>query len=151
MAGIVFQPANAASGYKVYPATDTTYTCIATGQSGQTDTQTVTVKVNPGGGGGGNGNNPVVVVAGGFSLTTIYRFIYPDASASYSPVGNNPLTFNWTVRNNAAVILNANSPTPVIEFGFIGGTYQFDLTVTDSKGNSTTQLITILFANTKVQ
>jgi hypothetical protein len=151
MAGILFQPANAASGYKVYPATDTTYTCIATGQSGQTDTQTLTVKVGPPPPPPSTSNNPVPVVAGGFNLTTIYRFIYPDASASYSPVGNNPLTFNWTVRNNAAVILNANSATPVIEFGFIGGTYQFDLTVTDSKGNSTTQLITILFANTKVQ
>ncbi len=150
MVGILFGVDNAAGGYTVYPATDTTYTCIATNQSGQTDTQTVTVKVTPPPPTPPN-NNPVVVVAGGTTFTTIYRFIYPDASGSYSPIGNTPLTYHWTVRNNAAVIINADSPTPIIEFGIIGGTYQFDLTVTDSKGNSTTQLITVLFANQKVQ
>jgi OmpA family protein/K319-like protein len=150
MAGILFSIDNAAGGYTVYPTTDTTYTCIATNQSGQTDTQTVAVKVTPPPTPPPN-NNPVVVVAGGYNLTTIYRFIYPDASGSYSPLGNAPLTYNWTVQNNAAVIINANSPTPIIEFGLIGGTYLFNLTVTDSKGNSTTQVISILFDNIKVQ
>ena len=150
MAGILFAVDNAAGGYTVYPTTDTTYSCIATNQSGQTDTQTVTVKVTPPPTPPPN-NNPVVVVAGGTNITTIYRFIYPDASGSYSPIGNTPLTYNWTVQYNAAVIINPNSPTPIIEFGLIGGTYLFNLTVTDSKGNSTTQVITILFANQKVQ
>jgi hypothetical protein len=154
MAGILFLPDNAASGYTVYPATDTTYTCIATGQGGQTDTQTVTVKVvpptttpppPP------SNINPVVVLAGGNMITTIYRFIYPNASGSYSPVNNTPLSYHWTVQNNSAGIVNANSPTPVIELGLIGGTYLFNLTVTDSQGNATTQVITVLFPNEKVQ
>ncbi len=38
-----------------------------------------------------------------------------------------------------------------LQLCLIGGTYLFNLTVTDSKGNSTTQVISILFANQKVQ
>ena len=148
MAGSVFGPGTATT--TVRPAQDTTYTCIATGPTGQTDQQSLTVKVTqPPPPTGGTG--PTIVVAGGTSITTIYRIITLDASGSFSPQGNNPLTFNWTVRAQAAAILPPNSPTPTIELGLIGGDYIFDLTVTDSKGNSSTATIVVHFINVKVQ
>src|SRR5206468_845058 len=98
--------------------------CIATGPGGSTITKTVDVKVTqpttttP--------NNPTVVIAGGNFQETIYRDIIIDASQSFSPIGNNPLTFQWASRNNQAEILNPTSPTPRVQLGIIGGDYLFD-------------------------
>jgi hypothetical protein len=149
MNGILFLPGTAT--YKVYPTVDTNYTCIATGAKGQTDTQTLTVKVTqptpPGG-----GSPPTIVFAGGNLIIVTDRHVRLDASGSFSPSGNTPLTFSWTVRNqNPAAILNPTSPTPDVQLAGPAGDYLFDLTVTDSKGNSSTATLTVRFPVAHVQ
>lgn len=124
----------------VRPTATTSYTCIATGQNGQTDQQTLTVNVS---GGAGGGAGPTIVIAGGNSQSTFTRFITLDASGSSSPAGNTPLSYKWVSVNDRALVLNANSPTPSIQLGVIADVYLFDLTVTDSKGNSSTATIAV--------
>ena len=149
MAGILFLPGTAT--YKVYPQVDTTYTCIATGQGGQTDTQTVMVKVTqpttpPG------GTPPTIVVAGGNTLTVTERHFSIDASGSFSPSGNNPLTYSWSASNtNPVAILNPTSAVVNVQLNGPSGNYIFNLTVTDSKGNTATATITVLFPVDHVQ
>jgi hypothetical protein len=141
---------NGLTGTKtVNPTQTTTYTCTATGTGGLTASKTVTVTV-PGSTGGGGG--PTIVIAGGPTITTVFRQLTIDASGSFSPAGNNPLTFEWNSVDNTAAIVNANSSKPSIILGQIGGglgqvggVYLFHLTVTDSKGNATTQTITVNF------
>jgi hypothetical protein len=94
---------------------------------------------------------PVVVIAGGNTINTISRFITLDASASYSPTGNTPLTFMWTSVNNSAAIINPTSPMPNIQLNEVGGIYLLNLTVTDSKGNSAVAVVTINFTHSTVQ
>jgi len=129
----------------VFPQTDTTYTCVATGAGGQTDTATVTVKVTQPTG-GGNPPVPTIVVTGGLNQQTIYRDNILDASGSFSPQGNNPLTFFWSSPD--AAILNPNSPKPQIQLPVNEGDYRVFLTVTDSKGNSSTATIIIQYRGT---
>jgi hypothetical protein len=150
MAGILFLPGTAT--YKVYPTVDTTYRCIATGTNGKTVSQTVDVKVTQPSGGGGGGTPPTIVIAGGNMLTITARDFQLDASASFSPSGNNPLTYSWSAANqNPAAILNPTSAVTNVQLNGPNGTYIFNLTVTDSKGNSSTATITVLFPITHVQ
>jgi hypothetical protein len=149
MNGILFLPGTAT--FKVFPTVDTTYSCIATGARGDTDTQMLTVKVTQPGP-PNTGQPPTIVFAGGNLLVTINRQLRLDASGSFSPSNNNPLTFYWTVRNqNPAAILNPTSPTPDVQLGGPGGDYLFDLTVTDSKGNTSTATLTVRFPIEHVQ
>jgi len=122
----------------VFPQTDTTYTCVATGSGGQTDTATVTVKVTQPSG-GGTPPAPTIVIAGGTNQQTINRDNYLDASGSFSPQGYNPLTFFWSSPN--AAVLFPNTAKPQIQLPVAEGDYVVYLTVTDSKGNSATQTI----------
>jgi len=125
----------------VNPQATTAYTCIATGSSGQTVQQSLTVTV-PGGNGGGN-SNPTIVIKGGNVITTNNRNVTLDASGSFSPTGNTPLTFVWTSLNDRAVITNAGSAVAFAQVGLIPGQYLFQLTVIDSKGNSSTTIVTV--------
>ena len=125
----------------VNPQATTAYTCIATGAGGQTVQQSLTVTV-PGGNGGGN-SNPTVVIKGGNVITTNNRNVTLDASGSFSPTGNNPLTFIWTSLNDRAIITNAGSAVAQAQVGLIPGQYLFQLTVIDSKGNSSTTVVTV--------
>jgi hypothetical protein len=125
----------------VNPQATTAYTCIATGANGQTVQQSLTVTV-PGGNGGGN-SNPTIVIKGGNVITTNQRNITLDASASFSPSGNTPLTFVWTSLNDRAIITNAGSAVAQVQVGLIPGQYLFQLTVIDSKGNSATAIVTV--------
>jgi hypothetical protein len=125
----------AASGTSnVTPAATTVYTLTATNAAGST-TKTATVTV-------GN-SGPVIVFASGNILYTSTRDVRLDASGSSSPSGNNPLQFYWTVRENKAVIYQRTSSTPQVYLPGTPGNYIFDLTVTDSKGNSTTKTLTV--------
>ena len=130
------------SSTQVFPQQDTTYTCTATG-SRSTDVKKLTVKVTPLPPGGGPGNNPIVVIRGGPVIETNQRQLTLDASQSSSPVGNLPLTFLWSVRNIAAVILNPTSPTPIVQTNQLVGDYYFDVTVTDSKGLQSTGTVIV--------
>jgi len=124
-----------ASGTRsVSPTVTTVYTLTATNAAGST-TSTATVTV-------GNGAPIIVFNPGNFIYTTI-RDVQLDASGSSSPAGNTPLQFYWTVRGDKARIYQPTSPTPHVYLPGSAGNYIFDLTVTDSKGNSTTQTLTV--------
>jgi hypothetical protein len=148
MASILFQPGS--SMYYEHPTQNTTYTCIATGQSGATVTQTVMVTVNmptvpPA------TTPPTIVIVGGptidiqspeFAPIPASMTVTVDASNTFSPVGNNPLTFAWTSSSGGLTIAGGNSSKPTITLstpGFATAT----LTVTDGKGNTSTQVVVI--------
>jgi len=69
---------------------------------------------------------PTIVVTGGLNQQTIYRDNILDASGSFSPQGNNPLTFFWSSPD--AAILNPNSPKPQIQLPVNEGDYRVFLT-----------------------
>jgi hypothetical protein len=132
---------NASSGtLTVSPTQTTTYTCTATGQNGQTDQQRVTVTVTapPG---------PIITVAGGTFQTVDRRHFFLDASATISPSGNTPLTYQWVSVDNLATILAQNTATPEIVLLPLKRDFVFRLTVTDSKGNATTATITMFLTD----
>ena len=125
----------AASGTRsVSPTVTTVYTLTATNAAGSA-TSTATVTVGSGG--------PIIVFNPGNFIYTTTRDLPLDASGSSSPAGNNPLQFYWTVRGDKAVIYQRTSPTPNVYLPGTPGNYIFDLTVTDSKGNSTTKTLTV--------
>jgi hypothetical protein len=148
MGGVLFLPGT--SMYYFHPTQNQTYTCIATGQNGQTATQSITVNVNmptvpP------STTPPTIVFVGGSSSFTIQSpefspppatmSVSPNASNSFSPVGNNPLTFAWT--SSAGVTFSSSSSSaPTITLPG-PGTYTATLTVTDSKGNATSQVVVL--------
>ena len=119
----------------VSPTTTTTYTLTATNAAGSV-TRTATVEVRAGAG-------PTIVFPSDFIYTTS-RDVRLDASGSFSSAGNNPLSFYWTVRGtDRAVIYQRTSATPNVFLRLAPGNYIFDLTVTDSKGNSSTKTLTV--------
>ena len=118
----------------VSPAQTTTYTCVATGANKQTASQTVTVTVTASGA-------PVVVISGGTSQYVNRRNIVLSATVS----GSGPFTYLWTANNYGAISLtNANTATPNVVLPPDLGAYSFTLVVTDSKGNSTTTMVTLI-------
>jgi hypothetical protein len=124
----------AASGTNsVSPTVTTVYTLTASNATGST-TSTATVTV---------GKSGPVIVFSSDPLYTTSRDVRLDASGSSSPSGNTPLQFYWTVRSDKAVIYQRTSPTPQVYLPGTPGNYIFDLTVTDSKGNSTTKSLTV--------
>jgi hypothetical protein len=141
MAGLTFLTPNIV--YTVYPQTTTSYSCIATGENGVTASKSITVTVGstppP------TGAAPTIVIAGGSNQTTTVRNVLIDASGSKSPQGGN-LTFSLATLYGSAEIINGNTSTPTVVLGPKAGPYYFNLTVTDSKGVSTTQEITITYA-----
>lgn len=123
----------------VTPQVNTTYTCTATNSTGQTASQSLTVTVT----GAISSQAPVIVIAGGTTITTYSRYLTLDASGSTSPGGNTPLRFLWTSINDSATVINATSATTQVQLGTIQGSYVFSLTVTDSKGNSSSTVVTV--------
>ncbi|MGH9645726.1 MAG: PKD domain-containing protein, partial [Bryobacteraceae bacterium] len=125
---------SATGTHSVSPAVTTTYTLTATNATGST-TSTATVTVGSG--------SPIIVFNPSNFIYTTTRDLALDASGSSSPAGNNPLQFYWTSRGDKAVIYQRTSATPRIYLPGSTGNYVFDLTITDSKGNSTTQTLTV--------
>jgi hypothetical protein len=142
MAGLTFLTPNIT--YSVYPQTTTSYSCIATGENGVTASKSITVTVGstppP------TTQPPTIVIAGGSTQTTTVRSIQLSASGSSSPSGNNPLTYQWVALYGSAEIVTPNTATTTIVLGATPGPYYFNLTVTDSKGMSTTQEVTVTYA-----
>jgi hypothetical protein len=129
---------------QVFPTQDTTYTCTAVGPRSR-DTKTVFVRVTPlpPDPGNGDGLAPVIKFGSGPVLETNVRQNTIDASQTFSPSGDGPLTFQWTVRNGQAAIQSPNSPTTIVQLNQLIGDYYFDLTVTDSKGRRSTATLIV--------
>jgi len=71
-----------------------------------------------------------------------------DATKSISADGK-PLAYRWTTAQGSpvAAILFGDTPNPIVQFGSRGPVaYKFDLTVTDSKGKTATDSVTINYA-----
>jgi hypothetical protein len=105
-----------------------------------------TVDVAGGGSTGGTGatgspsSGPVIQLAP-FNFQTASRSITLDASQSSS--SNGGLTFNWTVTGSQqANVVGGNTANPTIQFP-TSGTFQIQLTVTDSTGASSSMVIPI--------
>jgi hypothetical protein len=67
-----------------------------------------------------------------------------DGTGSTSAAG--PLTYSWTVApfSKQATITGANTATPFVILTSGPGTYSFNLTVTDSAGNQSTDTATLI-------
>jgi hypothetical protein len=145
IAGGMFFGAN--DSLVVFPSTTTTYTCIATNQIGQVAQASVTVVVPPST--APAGPPPTVVFASGNSITTTVRTLTLDASQSTSAAGNGPLTYFWAIAaGNGASIVGANTATPTVTLGVPDGEYDFQVVVTDSKGNSASGVIHVMLVST---
>jgi hypothetical protein len=140
VAGAILFGAN--NSIPVFPTVTTSYSCIATNQLGQTALSSVTVVVPPST--GSTGTPPVVVLAQSF-IQTYVRTVTLDASQSTSTSGNTPLTYSWTVAaGNVAGIVGQTTATPSVTVGQTDGEYDIEVTVTDSKGNSSFGVVRIM-------
>lgn len=145
IAGAMFL--GATDSFVVFPNVTTTYTCIATNQPGQVAQASVTVVVPPSP--APSGPPPVVVFAGGNTITTTVRTLTLDASQSSSPAGYTPLSFFWSVAaGNGAGIVGATTATPSVTLGVPDGEYDFQVVVTDSKGNSASGVVHVMLVST---
>jgi len=137
----------------VNPSTTTTYVCVAINSVGAQVAKNLTVPVNPTGGGG---TPPVIVIHGaGCTVSgaitvcqTLTRQVTLDLSGSSSPSGNTPLTYLTTSGSLEAAVLNSTSSHPIVQVAQSFGDYFFTVTVTDSKGNTSTATVDIQLATT---
>ncbi|MGH9674078.1 MAG: PKD domain-containing protein, partial [Bryobacteraceae bacterium] len=113
------------------PTADVTLTLIALGRLNQRVTQTLTITVSP----PPITNRPPVASAGQ-SFSTFFRDVTLDGSASVDPDGD-AITFQWVSVGGAATIADPTAVRPRVQLPATPGEYQFELTVTDSKGAST--------------
>jgi hypothetical protein len=91
-------------------------------------------------------NNPTIVFTPGQRQTTFGRQIYLDASRSTDPRGLQ-LTYQWRQvnQNIPAGLNNANTATPLVTFSGGPGDYVFEVTATNSQGQSVTAQTTITY------
>jgi hypothetical protein len=94
---------------------------------------------------GTNQTGPVVVITGGNTQVTSQRQIVLDASQSMDP-NHLQLMYEWTQvnKNVQAAINNGNTAMPLITFTQTGD-YTFEVTVTNSAGQSSTAQVTISY------
>jgi PKD domain len=85
-----------------------------------------------------------VAVASPKNATAVSRELRLDGSKSTSSDGK-PLTYQWTIPQGSpsAGIYGANTATPSVQFSQRGAIYTFMLTVTDSTGTSSSDLVTV--------
>jgi phospholipase C len=102
--------------------------------------------------GGSASSNPLqavttMAVASPKNATVVSRTFQLDGTASTSYDGK-PLAYQWTIPsgNLQAAISAANTATPSIQFGVGRGTYTFQLTVTDSLGNTSTDFAMVTYS-----
>jgi hypothetical protein len=83
-------------------------------------------------------------IAGPNNFSTSLTQIQLDGTQSIGSLGK-PLTWNWTLAPGSpyAIISNANTPNPLVQFFAGPGTYQFSLTVTDVNGKTATDTATV--------
>jgi phospholipase C len=102
--------------------------------------------------GGSTSSNPpkattTLAVASPKSSTVVTRTFQLDGTASTSYDGN-PLSYLWTIPSGSpqAGISGATTATPTVQFGIGHGTYTFQLTVTDTVGNTSTDMATVTYS-----
>ena len=85
-------------------------------------------------------------VAAPKNLVVTSRQAQLDGTKSTSADGG-ALKYSWTIPQGspAAAIMQANTATPIVQFGIGRSTYTFQLTVTDSSGKSATDFATVVF------
>jgi len=140
----------------VNPTTTSTYVCVAINSAGAQVAKNLTVPVGPASGGG---TPPTVVVSGpgctvSGTLTvcqTAIRQVTLNLSGSSSPTGNNPLTFLTASNNLSSAVLGSATSHPSVQLAELAGDYFFTVTVTDSKGNSTTVTVDLRLTTTSPQ
>ena len=136
----------AASGSaEVRPTAQTTYTITARGAR-NTDTRSVTITVKPPTDGGPSGPPVVVLNVPEFFETYTNNHVL-DASESYEPAGGT-LTFAWKqveIRNASriATVSSPSSARTTIVLPPYEDDYIFELTVTNSKGQSAVKQVRI--------
>jgi hypothetical protein len=153
-----FGPVDKNGNLTVTPITTTTYICAAINGVGKTVTKSLTVPVlTP----PGPGQGPTLVVnsltatctasvtpGGVIICETVVRLIDLDLTGSTSPQGNLPLTFFTTSRNTQAVVLGPTSSKLSVQLSETFGDYFFDVTITDSKGNTSVGTIDVRYVRT---
>ena len=82
-------------------------------------------------------SSPVAVIQS--QADSASKLVQLNASASSDPNGL-PLSYVWTNPTNNAAILNSTSATPMVELTS-PGRYQFNATVTNSAGLSSTAAV----------
>jgi hypothetical protein len=113
----------------VQPTTDTTYTCVATGQNGSQDTRSLSVRV-----GASTGLGPKVIIVGAPLIVTTNQDLVLDASQSYSPYGWEPLAFRWkSVGDQFADIERENTAVALVHMTHGPGDYNFEVFVMDRR------------------
>jgi hypothetical protein len=109
---------------------------------------TFTIVTPPAGGGGGGGGTAPTVVITPANQTVLGKEVSLDASKSTDPNGL-ALTFQWTAVGNApnVSLLHGNSAIATAQLGANGPntTYTFQVTVTDSAGNTASGTTTITY------
>jgi hypothetical protein len=87
-----------------------------------------------------------VAVAGPKNATVLTRQFQLDGTGSMS-IDGKPLSYQWSIPsgNPIAAILGGDNVTPTVQVSGFRGAYTFQLTVTDSEGNTDTDLVTINF------
>lgn len=90
--------------------------------------------------------SPTIVFFPGQTQTTSQRQIVLDVSRSTDPQGLQ-LSYSWRQVNTniQAAINNANTATPLVTFGSGAGDYIFEVTATNSAGQSVTARTTITY------
>jgi hypothetical protein len=88
---------------------------------------------------------PTVAVANPKNAT-VTTSIGLDGSASVAADGK-PLTYSWKIASGGknATILNATTVNPLVQFSEGYGNYNFELTVTDSKGAQAKDTTSVLY------
>jgi hypothetical protein len=83
-------------------------------------------------------------LAGPKDITVTQKSIQLDGTQSVSADGS-PLTYSWAIPQGypSVAIGGGNTSTPTVQFPLTRGTYMFQLTVTDSAGNTATDSVTL--------
>lgn len=88
-----------------------------------------------------------VAVLGPRGLRTVQRELVLSTRGSQSSTGQ-PLAYSLrSVQGNAAII-GGDTSTPRVQFSGGPGPYSFELTVTDTNGNTATDFLTVFYAGT---
>jgi hypothetical protein len=140
---VTFNGLGTTSPIVVRPTATTTYTLIAYGANDLTSQCQATVTVNV----------PTIIrpiADPGPNIDTIYRLLSISGAASSDPDGL-PLTYRWRALDRTAAVLDPNSVVTRVQLGEQFGPYIFELTVTNSRGISSSKTVTVNFVKTTVR